>query len=116
MWHRHDPVLTPSQHEQHLNDKDRPFLNNPKYDNDSRYLTRLMQTLSPRVQLTKSEYLVLVNQRPYRRAHLAAMIEDIETRFSHDDQNFIRDTVVEVLGLPEDKEQNADAQPVELKG
>lgn len=104
------------QHEEHLADEERPFHNNPKYDNDSQYLNKLMQTLAPRVQLTKSEYLVLANQRPYRRSHLSAMIEDIDTRFSVEDQNFIRDVVIEVLGIKEGEEQNYDAKPVEIMG
>ena len=33
------------------------------------------------------------------------MIEDCETRFSVEDQDFIRDTVVEILGAPEAKEE-----------
>ncbi|CAD0094631.1 unnamed protein product [Aureobasidium mustum] len=95
---------------------DRSFLNNPKYDNDSQYLNKLMQTLGPRVHLTKSEYLILANQRPYRRAHLAAMIEDADTRFTLEEQNFIRDTVAEILGFPEEDGENLDAKPVEVKG
>ncbi|KAI4786508.1 hypothetical protein E4T44_13857 [Aureobasidium sp. EXF-8845] len=104
------------KHEEHLNDKDRPFLDNPQYDNDSQYLSKLMQTLGPRVQLTKSEYLILANQRPYRRTHLAAMIEDADTRFTIEEQNFIRDTVSDILGFPEADGQNLDYKPVEIKG
>ncbi|KAI5271347.1 hypothetical protein E4T47_05302 [Aureobasidium subglaciale] len=104
------------KHEEHLNDKERPFLDNPRYDNDSRYLNKLMQTLGPRVQLTKSEYLVLANQRPYRRSHLAAMIEDADTRFTTEEQNFIRDAVVDILGLSELDDPNLDYTPVEVKG
>lgn len=108
--------LTHVQHEEHLNDKDRPFLDNPRYDNDSQYLSKLMQTLGPRVQLTKSEYLILANQRPYRRTHLAAMIEDAETRFTIEEQNFIRDTVSDILGFPVDDGENLDYKPIEVKG
>jgi len=110
------PTLIPCQHEEYLLDKDRPLLNNPRYDNDSQYLNKLIQTLGPRVQLTKSEYLILANQRPYRRTHLAAMIEDVETRFTIEEQNFIRDTVSDILGFPEDEGQNLDYKPVEIKG
>ncbi|KAI5209951.1 hypothetical protein E4T39_00488 [Aureobasidium subglaciale] len=109
-------ALTICQHEEHLNDKERPFVNNPRYDNDSRYLNKLMQTLGPRVQLTKSEYLILANQRPYRRSHLAAMIEDADTRFTTEEQNFIRDAVVDILGLSELDDPNLDYTPVEVKG
>jgi hypothetical protein len=109
-------LLIYAQHEEHLNDKDRPFLDNPQYDNDSQYLSKLMQTLGPRVQLTQSEYLILANQRPYRRTHLAAMIEDADTRFTIEEQNFIRDTVSDILGFPEADGQNLDYKPVEVKG
>ncbi|THY38439.1 hypothetical protein D6C98_10371 [Aureobasidium pullulans] len=104
------------KHEEHLTDKDRPFLDNPRYDNNSQYLNKLMQTLGPRVQLTKSEYLTIANQRPFRRSHIAAMIEDADTRFSMEEQNFIRDAVTEILGIPEKEEQNLDYTPVEVKG
>ncbi|THY85343.1 hypothetical protein D6C95_07906 [Aureobasidium pullulans] len=104
------------KHEEHLIDKDRPFLDNPHYDNNSQYLNKLMQTLGPRVQLTKSEYLTIANQRPFRRSHIAAMIEDADTRFSMEEQNFIRDAVTDILGIPEKEEQNLDYTPVEVKG
>ncbi|THZ81378.1 hypothetical protein D6C84_06644 [Aureobasidium pullulans] len=104
------------KHEEHLTDKDRPFLDNPHYDNDSQYLNKLMQTLGPRVQLTKSEYLTIANQRPFRRSHIAAMIEDADTRFTMEEQNFIRDAVTDILGIPEKEEQNLDYTPVQVKG
>ncbi|THY24033.1 hypothetical protein D6D01_05735 [Aureobasidium pullulans] len=104
------------KHEEHLTDKDRPFLDNPRYDNNSQYLNKLMQTLGPRVQLTKSEYLTIANQRPFRRSHIAAMIEDADTRFTMEEQNFIRDAVTDILGIPEKEEQNLDYTPVEVKG
>lgn len=104
------------QHEEHLADKDRPFLDNPHYDNNSQYLNKLMQTLGPRVQLTKSEYLTIANQRPFRRSHIAAMIEDADTRFTMEEQNFIRDAVTDILGIPEKEEQNLDYTPVQVKG
>ncbi|THX78494.1 hypothetical protein D6D05_05338 [Aureobasidium pullulans] len=104
------------KHEEHLTDKDRPFLDNPHYDNNSQYLNKLIQTLGPRVQLTKSEYLTIANQRPFRRSHIAAMIEDADTRFTMEEQNFIRDAVTDILGIPEKEEQNLDYTPVEVKG
>lgn len=45
---------------------------------------------------------------------MTGMIEDIDSRFSVDDQNFIRDTVVKVLGIKEGVEPNADEQEVEV--
>ncbi|CAC9884964.1 unnamed protein product, partial [Aureobasidium pullulans] len=102
--------------DEHLADKDRPFLDNPHYDNNSQYLNKLMQTLGPRVQLTKSEYLTIANQRPFRRSHIAAMIEDADTRFTMEEQNFIRDAVTDILGIPEKEEQNLDYTPVQVKG
>lgn len=44
------------------------------------------------------------------------MIEDIDTRFTLDQQNFIRDTVVGVLGLKEGSAANEDARDVDIKG
>jgi len=44
------------------------------------------------------------------------MIEDVETRFTIEEQNFIRDTVSDILGFPEDEGQNLDYKPVEIKG
>lgn len=107
--------MTSLQHEEHLTTAEKPFTNNPLYSpTDSLYLTRLIGTLEPRVKLTKTEYLVLVNQRPYRRRHMTGMIEDIDSRFSIEDQNFIRDTVVKVLGIKEGVAGNADEKDVDI--
>lgn len=59
-----------------------------------------MQKLEPRVQLTKTELLMLVNHRPHAEVLLVPMIEDIEARFGEEEQGFIVSTVVEVLGKP----------------
>ncbi|KAL1306256.1 hypothetical protein AAFC00_004345 [Neodothiora populina] len=104
------------KHEEHLLHPDRPFVNNPAYDSSSLYLTKLIQTLSPHVSLTKTEYLVLANMRPYRRKQLAAMIEDVDARFTLEQQNFIRDAVVEILGIKEGAEENVDRGVVEVLG
>lgn len=104
------------QHEQHLTSPDRPFHNNSLYEDEPLYVNKLVQTLSPRVSLTKTEYLVLVNMRPFRRRHLAAMIEDVDSRFSLEQQNFIRDAVVEILGMKEGLEGNEDAAEVKVLG
>ncbi|KAF1349573.1 hypothetical protein BDV97DRAFT_171167 [Delphinella strobiligena] len=96
------------KHEEHLTSPHRPFINNPHYMPQSLYLTRLMQTLSPIVSLTKTEYLVLANMAPYRRKQLGAMIEDVDARFTVEQQNFIRDVCVRVLGIREGVEGNLD--------
>jgi hypothetical protein len=44
------------------------------------------------------------------------MIEDADTRFTIEEQNFIRDTVSDILGFPEADGQNLDYKPVEVKG
>ena len=86
------------KHSEHLSHAERPFKNNDLYDDDSKYLTTLMQKLEPKVQLTKTELLMLVNHRPHKREFLLPMVEDVEARFSEDQQQWIVDTVVEVLG------------------
>jgi len=81
-------------------DSSRPFANNPHYSHDASYLNNVMRTLAPKVDLTKTEYLILVNQRPYRRAQLQAMIEDVDSRFEQADQDWILSVVKDVLGEP----------------
>lgn len=45
---------------------------------------------------------------------MTGMIEDIDSRFSIEDQNFIRDTVVKVLGIKEGVAGNADEKDVDI--
>lgn len=95
------------RHQAHLAHEERSFLNNPKYDDDSGYVIKLMEALEPSVQLTKTELLMLINHRPYKRELLLPMIEDIETRYSEEQQELIVNKVVEVLGHPG---ENTDVQ------
>ncbi|TKX21315.1 putative RNA polymerase Rpb4 [Elsinoe australis] len=91
-------LLALQRHEYHLNHTRRPFLENPSYKADESHIIQLMEALEPRVQLTKTELLMLVNQRPHNREMMLPMIEDVESRYSEEDQNFIVEKVVEVLG------------------
>ena len=88
------------KHEEHLTHAERPFSNNAKYDDESAFLVALMQALEPRAQLTKTELLMLANHRPHLREFLLPMVEDVDARFDEETQQFIVDTVVEVLGRP----------------
>lgn len=53
---------------------------------------------------------------PYRRKQLGSMIEDIDSRFTLEQQNFIRDACVKVLGIREGVEGNVDAGEVVVRG
>lgn len=70
------------------------------YDEEGRYVELLMEKIEPRAQLTKTEYLMLVNHRPNRLEFLEPMIEDIDSRFGAEVQEYILETVAEVLGEP----------------
>lgn len=52
-------------------------------------------------ELTKGEMLSILNLRPTSVAVLSAAIEDMEERFSEEEQNKIVDIIVEVLGRDE---------------
>ncbi|KAF2227366.1 HRDC-like protein [Elsinoe ampelina] len=93
-------ILALERHEYHLNHKRRPYLENPNYKSDQSHIIQLMEALEPRVQLTKTELLMLVNHRPHNRVMMLPMIEDAESRYSEEDQNWIVEKVVEILGEP----------------
>lgn len=61
-------------------------------------------------ELTKSELLSILNQRPASTALLSTAIEDMEERFSDEDQNRIVDIIAEVLGRDEPEEEAADEE------
>ncbi|KAL2138030.1 hypothetical protein VTI28DRAFT_7592 [Corynascus sepedonium] len=73
-------------------------------------------------ELTKSELLSILNQRPSSTALLSTAIEDMEERFSDEDQNRIVDIIAEVLGRDEtdegeeEDEMNADVAPTVENG
>lgn len=48
--------------------------------------------------LAKGEVLMILNLRPSSNAVLNTVIEDMEERFSEDEQNAILDIIAEVLG------------------
>ncbi|KAK4247109.1 RNA polymerase Rpb4-domain-containing protein [Corynascus similis CBS 632.67] len=73
-------------------------------------------------ELTKSELLSILNQRPSSTALLSTAIEDMEERFSDEDQNRIVDIIAEVLGRDEtdeggeEDEMDADVAPTVENG
>lgn len=97
------------KHEEHLSNPERPFASNPAYDSQGQYLWELMRRLKD-LELTKPELLMLVNHRPYRRSQLQPMIEDVESRYTEAQQERIRVAVVEVLGMPEPKEEEGEEE------
>jgi len=100
------------KHQEHLEHKERPFINNPHYDEEGQYAGKLMERLEPRVQLTKTELLMLVNHRPHVREFLLPMVEDVDTRVKEEDQDWIVEQVIDVLGrpAPPKQEEDGDAQ------
>lgn len=85
-------------HQDHLEHADRPFADNAKYDEQHQYITELMTTLEPRVQLTKTELLMLINHRPRSIEQLTSMVEEIETRIQPEDQPWLLEVLMRVLG------------------
>jgi hypothetical protein len=80
-------------------------------------LARLREANLPG-ELTKGELLSILNLRPTSNALLSAAVEDLEERFSEEDQSRIVDLIGEVLGPAEtgeggvgDEEMEADAVP-----
>jgi hypothetical protein len=51
--------------------------------------------------LAKGELLMILNLRPSSSAALNTMVEDMEERFTEDEQNRILEVIAEVLGQPE---------------
>ncbi|KAF2149449.1 hypothetical protein K461DRAFT_271048 [Myriangium duriaei CBS 260.36] len=96
------------RHQEHLEHHERPFANNTKYDAKGAYALKLMELLEPSVQLTKTELLMLINHRPYKRELLLPMIEDVETRYTDEQQALIVEKVAEVLGMPEIGQASAE--------
>lgn len=59
---------------------------------------------------------MLVNHRPHKRELLLPMIEDVDARFSEDEQQWIVDSVAEVLGVPDRKADIAEAHAEDGEG
>ena len=70
-----------------------------------------MKKLEPRVKLTKTELLMVVNHRPHKRELLLPMIEDIDSRVSEEDQLWMVETIIEVLGMPAPVTSTAEQDP-----
>ena len=51
--------------------------------------------------IAKGEFLQILNMRPSSSAQLSAVIEDMEDRFTEEDQNRLIDIIAEVLGRDE---------------
>ncbi len=70
-----------------------------------------------RSDLTKGEYLSILNIRPTNSALLSTAIEDLEERFTEDEQATMIDIIIEVLGQPAQAsgtdENGQDAMDVE---
>lgn len=86
------------RHLTHLQNVERPFENNEQYDTQSKHINRLMRALEPKVQLTKTELLMLLNHRPTNIDFLLPLIEDVEARYTVEEQQFIVEQVCVVLG------------------
>ncbi|KAJ4306941.1 hypothetical protein N0V88_000314 [Collariella sp. IMI 366227] len=82
----------------------------------SKLLEKLREANLPS-ELTKGELLSVLNLRPSSSALLSTAIEDMEERFSEDEQNKIVDIIGEVLGREEPaegeegEEMDAEAAP-----
>jgi hypothetical protein len=63
-----------------------------------------------RQELAKGEVLMILNLRPTSSAVLSTMVEDMEERFSEDEQNKILDIITEVLGQDDPSGANGQAQ------
>ena len=68
-----------------------------------RLLEKLREANLP-AELTKGELLSILNLRPSSSALLSTAIEDMEERFSEEEQNQIVDIIAEVLGRAETDE------------
>lgn len=108
----------------YLSEKPSPLENQQEtqaYDSTAipRLLEKLREANLPS-ELTKGEVLSILNLRPLSSALLSTAIEDMEERFSEDEQNKIVDIIGDVLGRPEadegaeggeGDEMDADAVP-----
>ncbi|KAL2265466.1 hypothetical protein VTJ83DRAFT_6566 [Remersonia thermophila] len=77
-----------------------------------RLLERLREAGLPG-ELTKGELLSILNLRPSSSALLSTAIEDMEERFSEEEQNRIVDIIAEVLGRSDPGEADGEAAEAE---
>lgn len=74
---------------------------------DSSAIPTLIQKLHP-YQITKGECIMILNLRPTNTPILNAVIEDMEDRFSAEQQQEILDIITEILGqFPQEPEEEA---------
>lgn len=59
-------------------------------------------------ELAKGEVLSILNLRPTNAALLAAVIEEVEERFTEEEQAKMIDIIIEVLGRDDEPEENGD--------
>ncbi|OTB03441.1 hypothetical protein M426DRAFT_321803 [Hypoxylon sp. CI-4A] len=65
-------------------------------------------------QITKGEFIMLLNIRPTNIPVLNTVIEEMETRFTSDEQQEILDIVIELLGqFPEEAEEDGAIETTE---
>lgn len=64
-------------------------------------MTLMTRLDGSKAKLTKTELLMIANHRPHKRELLLPMVEEVDVRFSEEEQQWIVDTVVEVLGVPQ---------------
>lgn len=69
-------------------------------------IAQLLERLRP-YDLTKAEVIMLFNHRPEAIATLNTVVEDLEERFSTEDQEALINIVVEVLGQSAPVEEQA---------
>ncbi|KAL1867445.1 hypothetical protein VTK73DRAFT_4183 [Phialemonium thermophilum] len=82
-------------------------------DCDPSVISRLFEKLAAanlNQDLAKGEILMIVNLRPSSNAVLSTIIEDMEDRFSEEEQSTILDIIAEVLGRPILSEAEPDVQ------
>lgn len=63
-----------------------------------------------KAKLTKTELLMIANHRPHKRELLLPMVEEVDVRFSDEEQQWIVDTVADVLGVPQTAAAGDEAQ------
>lgn len=67
-------------------------------------------------ELTKGELLSILNMRPSSSAILSTAIEDMEERFTEEEQNRIVDIIAEVLGRDEaEGEEGAEGEGEQME-
>jgi hypothetical protein len=90
-----------------------------KHDYSPEVIPRLMERLREADlpgELTKGELLSILNLRPSSSALLSTAIEDMEERFTEEEQNRIVEIIGEVLGRPDPEEEEEEEEGGEGDG